>query len=164
MALEEMVVAFVDCVRRLEDAMERLELILAVWFGSGHYLDINRSSTHMENRLTPRRWRRSGPPRLANRARDIGVTLTGAAEVAAGTRPPFRRSFSRKARGVSQTFDRLSQKFGGKFDAARTAEVDLILFARGLSCVGSFVLSRLLFCKLCTDSCAELEEQGGIWG
>lgn len=67
-------------------------------------------------RLTPRRWRRSGPPRLAKRSRSVGCTA-GTGGFGAG-RALFRRSSSRKARYVAETLDRLSQNSGGKLGLA----------------------------------------------
>lgn len=61
----------------------------------------------------------------------------------------FRRSNSRRARGVSQTLDRLSQNAGEKLEALRNPPVDLVLFAGGMSCKLS--CARCLFCDRAMD-------------
>lgn len=75
----------------------------------------------------------------------------------------FRLSFSRSARGVSQTFDRLSQNWGGKFEVMRAAEIDLILLVGGLLCAALYVFRRLRFPTLDTDCCLEIGEGEAIW-
>lgn len=112
--------------------------------------------------LTPRRWRRSGPPRRANCARVFEVELLRAPAVVADCLMLFRRSSSRSARGVSQIFDSLSQNVGGKFGAILTTAVDLTLLAGGLSCVRSCVF-RLLRCRVDKDCRGELGGDRGIW-
>lgn len=140
--LEVTRVAFVVRVRRLEDSEVPFEGICAACVGSGH----------------PRKWQRSGPPRLANRARFVGVAVIRAADIAVRGCASFRRSSSRKARGVSQTFDRLSQNFGGKLETLPTTELDLILFAGRLPCIESYVLGLFRFCMLNTGSFSEMGE------
>lgn len=112
-------VAFVDFVRRLEGVDERLELIAEASSGSRH----------------PRKWQRSGPPRVANRAR---LVVLSSAEVGglATELKLFRRSSSRSARGVSQNLDRLSQNDGVKLDGLRTA-LDLVFVADEPCCLWS---------------------------
>jgi len=60
----------------------------------------------------------------------------------------FRRSSSRKARGVSHTLDRSSQNCGEKLEVLWMPLLDLIFLVGGCSCDGSSARCLFRFCGL----------------
>lgn len=77
----------------------------------------------------------------------------------------FRRSSSLRARGVSQTFDRLSQNSVGKFEGRRRPPLDLACLAGGSSCGGSPLRRLFRFCDVAMGGhgldCGRADVTGG---